>query len=65
MRLTGIIGGVGGSVLLSPIMAGNLIKPVDCNAMFDMLFEVEGGTDDVVEPEPEFDESKLDALENE
>ena len=40
-------------------------KAINGNAMFDMLFEVEGGTDDVVEPEPEFDESKLDALENE
>jgi len=40
-------------------------KALNGNAMFDQLFEVEGGADDVVEPEPEFDESKLDALEAE
>ena len=38
-------------------------KAINGNAMFDMLFEVEGGQDDVVDPELEFDESKLDALE--
>lgn len=38
-------------------------KAINGNAMFDMLFEVEGGQDDVVDPEPEFDESKLDKLE--
>ena len=40
-------------------------KAINGNAMFDMLFEVEGGQDDVVDPEPEFDETKLDILENE
>ena len=40
-------------------------KALNGNAMFDQLFEVEGGQDDVVDPEPEFDESKLDELENE
>ena len=40
-------------------------KAINGNAMFDQLFEVEGGPDDVIEPEEEFDESKLDALENE
>jgi hypothetical protein len=38
-------------------------KALNGNAMFDQLFEVEGGADDVVEPEEEFDQSKLDALE--
>jgi hypothetical protein len=38
-------------------------KAINGNAMFDMLFDVDGGTDDVVEPEEEFDQSKLDALE--
>lgn len=40
-------------------------KAINGNAMFDMLFEVEGGHNDVVDPEPEFDETKLDALETE
>jgi hypothetical protein len=40
-------------------------KAINGNAMFDMLFEVEGGSDDVVEPEEDFDQSKLDLLENE
>jgi hypothetical protein len=40
-------------------------KALNGNAMFDMLFEVEGGQDDVIDPEPEFDETKLDALEAE
>jgi hypothetical protein len=38
-------------------------KAINGNAMFDMLFDVDGGTDNVVEPEEEFDQSKLDALE--
>jgi hypothetical protein len=37
-------------------------KAINGNAMFDMLFEVEGGQDDVVDPESEFDESKLEHL---
>jgi hypothetical protein len=37
-------------------------KAINGNAMFDALFEVEGGPDDVVEPEEEFDETKLDHL---
>jgi hypothetical protein len=37
-------------------------KALNGNAMFDTLFEIEGGSIDVVEPEPEFDESKLDHL---
>jgi hypothetical protein len=37
-------------------------KALNGNAMFDMLFEVEGGQDDIVDPEPEFDESKLEHL---
>ena len=38
-------------------------KAINGNAMFDMLFEVEGG-DDVIEesPEEEFDETKLEHL---
>jgi acetyl-CoA carboxylase alpha subunit len=40
-------------------------KALNGNAMFDQLFEVEGGQDNVVDSEPEFDESKLDALEAE
>ena len=38
-------------------------KAINGNAMFDMLFDVDGGTDNVVEQEEEFDQSKLDALE--
>ena len=37
-------------------------KAVNGNAMFDLLFEVEGGEYQTVDQEPEFDESKLDNL---
>jgi hypothetical protein len=38
-------------------------KAINGNAMFDQLFEVEGGADEVEETlEPEFDESKLEQL---
>jgi hypothetical protein len=40
-------------------------KALNGNAMFDQLFEVEGGADDVIDPEEDFDQSKLDALEAE
>ena len=40
-------------------------KAINGNAMFDQLFEVDGGPDDAIDPETEFDETVLDQLEEE